>query len=496
MTNKNSLNQEMPNAKEVEAGILSAILTIPNNIFNCIQLLNDECFYQRKYQLIWIEIVKMHNEGDKIDMVTLTQRLSDNGKLDSIGGMSTIIDLMSYYLSGDVDGCAKILYEKYVRRKGIEEAHILIQKCYDQSNDIFDVISRSKDKLTQSLSPNVSRSINAQEIIIDMLQDISDNLGTYQEVTGVPTGFESFDVRMGGFSDEGDLYILAGRPSMGKTTIMINATWNAYSKFGHSGMFFSCEMSKKQIARMIIAKESGISTDDLKKRKLTDTQADHLFNVFSNKKEGVYLIDDTPNAQLSYIMAEATKAHQKYGIKWVVVDYLQLISTTKGANRTAEIEEISKGLKSLASNLKIPVIALAQLSRDVEKRGGDKRPILADLRDGGSIEQDASAVTFIFRPEYYGITKTEDGMSLEGITELITRKHRHGEIGIDYLFMDKKTSNFENFDIKTGQSKSVDNYDMRLVSPQKMEAINDFDTNNFSFTNKMIQANGENETPF
>jgi len=326
------------------------------------------------------------------------------------------------------------------------------------------------------LQPDVSKTQEAYDAINSTLDYIGDNLGKYQEVTGIPTGLMNIDKRTGGFS-EGHLIIIGGRPSMGKTTFVINAAWNAYKHFGHSGMFFSCEMSTKEITRLIIAKETGISAQDLKRNKISSIQMHDIRRVFDTKEsDSVFLIDDTANAQITHILAEATKAKLKHDIKFIVIDYLQLIKAAGHRNRYSEVSAISKELKALARNLEIPVIALAQLSRGVESRGGDKRPMLSDLKESGDIEQDADSVGFLYRPEYYGIMEDERGNSTEGITELIWRKNRHGEIGVDLLKMEKKFSNFVEFDDRTGFTTSVEDYDMNLV---KLQDYNENTIDNF-----------------
>ena len=219
-----------------------------------------------------------------------------------------------------------------------------------------------------------------------------------------------------------------------------------------------------------MAKESGISAKDIKKNRITKIELEGMFDTFREKNKGVFLIDDTPNPALAHILAESTKAKLKHGIEFIIVDYLQLIKSSGEQSRHLEVSKISRELKALARNLNIPVIALAQLSRAVESRGGDKRPQLSDLKESGDIEQDADVVSFLYRPEYYGINEDDNGNSLEGITELITKKNRHGETGIDYLYMNKSTSNFETYD-SSGNTIPVEKYDHNLVIMQDVNKL-------------------------
>lgn len=480
--------QEPPNAPEIEASILAAIMVIPANIYSCIQLLTSDCFYQNKHRIIWDAIVTLHEKGLIPDVIVLNQHLKDEQQPEAA---SMVLELMVVNFPNLIQGYCEIIYTKYVRRLAIAEAHNILRSAYDESVSISDTVSKANRNLTEAVSPSISKSSFAQDEINTTLQHISDNLGKYQEVTGVPTGFETFDKRTGGFSDEGDLYTIAARPSMGKTTVALNMAWNAHKKFGYSGAFFSLEMSKKQICRILMARETGISADKIKRNFVTTQELDLMYKLlFDKKNDSKFVIDDTANASLMYIQSEATKLKQKYDIKYLFIDYLQLITVPALATREREISAICKGLKALSSNLGIPVIVLAQLSRAVEKRGGSMRPQLSDLRGGGSIEEDSSMVSFIYRPEYYGIMEDEQGQSLEGVTEILTCKNRHGEIGSDYLYMDKAVSTFDMLDPSTRERKPLDRYDMRLTELQSMEELQEND--NF-FTNKIKEHEESNE---
>ncbi len=231
-----------------------------------------------------------------------------------------------------------------------------------------------------------------------------------------------------------------------------------------------------------MATESGIPANEIKKNKVSKMQLECMFDTFRKQQKGVFLIDDTPNPALSHILAEATKAKMQHDIDFVIVDYLQLVKASGHASRHLEVGKISRELKALARNLNIPVIALAQLSRAVENRP-NKRPQLSDLKESGDIEQDADVVSFLYRPEYYGETQNDDGQSLEGITELITKKNRHGETGTDMLFMNKSTSSFEMYDEQGQCAVSVDRYDKRLIEMQ--------DTNLESIKDKITDFDGD-----
>lgn len=459
--------QALPSAPEAEASLLSTIIQVPNGLFNCMSLLTSESFYIPRNRNLWDLIIELHNDKKSFDLVAICQGLTDRNQIEQFGGFAGMVEFTSLYFNCDVTGASRIIHSKFIRRQAIIESHKLIQKALDQNCDIENEIAKSQNTLNEGISTTAPNECTAHEVSLSIAREISDNLGKYKEVTGVPTGFESYDKRIGGLSDEGDLIILAARPSMGKTTFALNMAHNAQKKFNYNGVFFSLEMSKKQVCRILIAKETGVSASDLKKNKVSDLQIEHIFNTLSDESESKLFIDDE-SPQLTYIVSKIHKLKRDHNIKFVIIDYLQLMSCESKNNRALEIEFISRALKGVAQALKIPIVALCQLNRAVETRGGSKRPQLSDLRDSGAIEQDASVVTFLWRPEYYGILEDEEGVSLEGVTVLITKKNRFGEIGEDCLFFDMGMSEFQDYNYKTGNKIPVENYDMRLVTMQNM----------------------------
>jgi len=482
--------QAFPSAPEAEASLLSTIIQIPSGLFNCMSLLSSESFYVPKHRNLWDLIIHLHNERKPFDLVAICQGLTDREQIEQFGGFSGMIEFTSKFFNCDVTGASKIIHSKFIRRQAIIESHKLIKKALDQNCNIENEIAKSQNMLNEGITTTTSKERTAHDVSMDIAREISDNLGKYKEVTGVPTGFESYDKRISGLSDEGDLIILAARPSMGKTTFALNVAHNAQKVFGYNGVFFSLEMSETQICRILIAKETGVSASDLKKNKVSDLQIEHIFNTLSEKCASKLFIDDV-SPQLTYIISRIHKLKRDHDIKYVIIDYLQLMSCESKNNRALEVEFISRSLKGVAQALKIPIVALCQLSRAVETRGGSKRPELSDLRDSGSIEQDASVVSFLWRPEYYGILEDESGISLAGATMIITKKNRFGEIGEDCLFFDMGLSEFQDYNYKTGHKIPVENYDMRLVT---MQDLNKPYISNF--TEKMNNEKENTETPF
>lgn len=481
----------LPSAVELEKQIIAAILQLPNYLFGAKQILTKECFYDDNCAIIWGIIEDLHNRGMSADIVSLLQILKDLELLEKMGGMDWYLNELLYKQShypSDIMPYCFMVKDKYIRRNVIIESHKLLNAAFDESMELRTPISKANTAISNALNNtainNNSKSFKAESMAMAM--EISENLGKFVEVPGIPSGFQGYDKRLGGFSSEGDLYIIAARPAMGKTTFAINCAYNAYKHFGHSGVFFSLEMSTRQICRKIVSKECQISTDDLKKNKLTTFQINGVYDdLVRLPVESELMINDTANAHIDYIISESHRLKETKDIKFIFVDYLQLIDCPKKATRDLEIGHISRRLKELSKNLQIPVVALAQLSRSVETRGGSKRPCLADLREGGSLEQDASCVTFLWRPEYYGIMEDGEGASLKGVCVAITAKNRHGDIGEDYLFFDGQNSMFCDYD-HTNQIKTpVEQYDMNLVTKQ------DFNTHEktTSFAAKMGAEN-------
>jgi replicative DNA helicase len=464
------LEKPMPQAQELEKAIILSILSIPANFYNCKQILTKECFYNDNYAKIWGVCEDLHNRGMSADIDVLTRILKDTGDFEKIGGWTFITELItsSNNFPNDISVYCLIVKDKYIRRTLIFENYKLINAAFDESLDVRPTVLKSNNHISNVLNntANSKASQRFKDVSLSMARDISDNLGMFQEITGIPTGFENYDKRLGGFSNEGDLYIIAARPAMGKTTFAINCAYNAYKYFGVSGVFFSLEMSTKQICRKIISKEHDISTDDLKKNKLSPMQIEGVYDDLMSEVNSELIINDTANANISYIISECHRLKESEGIKFVFIDYLQLISCPQKATRDLEIGHISQKLKELSKTLQIPVIALCQLSRSVETRGGSKRPQLSDLREGGSLEQDASVVTFLWRPEYYNILEDAEGISLKNVCVAITAKNRHGDTGEDFLFFDGKSSTFCDYDYVNGNKVTVDMYDKNLLTMQ------------------------------
>lgn len=475
---------------ELEYRLLSAILCNQNTIYNVNNLLNSKCFTDTQAKNIWDAIMDLHNNGKPADLGAIFSYMYDR---DNSFTAQTLVHITEKYYTADITHVAQILYEKYMRRETVSTAMTLIEKCHDQKSDIFELLNSNKEQMIKILNPAVANMNTLDNVILENINYIHENLGKYCEVRGIPSGFEEFDKRTGG-AGKGWFMVIGGRPAMGKTTFAINWAYNAYNLFNKNVLFFTGEMSKKEVSNLIMARESKISALDLKKNKIDYDELEMLRNKFKESKGNKLYIDDTPNPSITHILSESTKAKMQHDIDIIFVDHIHIVKAP-GEKRNLEVAKISRELKGLARNLNIPVVALAQLNRGVEGRA-IKSPQLSDLKESGDIEQDADVVTFLHRPEYY-MDEKPDTMK-DGTTHLITRKHRHGETGIDYLLMDKSTSTFNTYIQDQDTTISPDNYNKQLTQLVEFKKVEKhkfqvFDTES-SFTDRMNQ--NHDELPF
>lgn len=428
-----------PNAVELERGVLGALLLDNEAIHVISDIIHPESFYDGKNAIIYSSILRLFKNSIKCDILSVMMDLKKEGNLESIGG--------AFYLSGltsnesrQYEYHARLIQQKYLLREMIRISTNTIKESYDDGSDCFDVINNLEKGLTE-----ISKGLSVGKVktISGLWNEVAshnDVLLTKKGVSGVPTGYENLDRITGGWQ-EPNLIIIAARPAMGKTSLAINFARNATVLHKQPVLIFSLEMSDIQIAQRIFSLESNVSNTDFTRRGIEADRMLYVQNECSRLINSPLYIDDSPGITLFELRSKARKLHREKGLKLIIVDYLQLMVGDKNhkGNREQEISGFSRGLKNLAKELKIPVIALSQLSRAVEQRGGDKRPQLSDLRESGAIEQDADMVVFIHRPEYYGVSEDENGVSTAGIAEIIFAKHRNGGTGtetlkwIDYL---------------------------------------------------------------
>lgn len=417
-----------PQACDIEEAVLGALMLDKNSIMVALDILKAECFYKDNHQKIFNCAKSLFEAHSPIDILTLTAQLRKKGELEMVGGAYYLTELTERVTSSvNLKFHSLIIYEKYLQREMIRIGTETINSAYEDTSDVFELIEKNQ-KETYSLMSN----INGREV--KSIGELGKNrLLDYQKattngLTGLGSGFASIDSITGGWQKK-DLIIIAARPAMGKTAFALQIAKNAAISHHTAVAVFSLEMSENQLTDRLISSETGIFQDKLLKRQLSKYDFEELESKTINLFKSKIFIDDTASLSINSLRSKAVRLKQLHNIGLIVIDYLQLMEglKDKNTNREQEISRISRGLKGLAKDLDIPVIALSQLSREVEKRAGHaKRPMLSDLRESGSIEQDADSVLFLYRPEYYGINETAEGDSTLGLCEVIFSKNRSG----------------------------------------------------------------------
>ncbi len=438
------LGRVPPNSKELEEAVLGAMMLEREKVHQVIDILTEKHFYQPANQEIFKVIRDMYLSADSaIDLLTVSNALRNAGKLEFIGGPFYLAQLTNRVSSAaNIEFHARILTQKFIQRELISVAGEVAYDAYDDSNDAFELLDQSEAKLYEIKNAGLKRNFQEISVLINSsLKEIEDRMSADNDgITGVASGFSDIDRINGGWQPS-DLVILAARPAMGKTAFALSLLRNAAIDHKKSVMIFSLEMADVQLVNRLISGESEVPGDKIKKSELTEEEWQRLHTKTAALGSSKIFIDDTPQLSIFDLNAKCRRVHSQQGLDLVIVDYLQLLRhETKGGggNREQEIAFISRSLKGLAKELSIPVIALAQLSREVEKRA-NKRPQLSDLRESGSIEQDADMVMFLYRDEYYasmGMDTSEGNKEqqqpdhgIKGLTEVIIAKNRHGSVG-------------------------------------------------------------------
>ena len=421
-----------PQAVDLEQAVLGAMMIDKKGVDDVIDILSPDTFYKPEHQIIFEAIHNLFKDSQPIDLLMVSSRLIKEGNLKLAGGDAYIISLtQKVSSSAHIEFHARIVLQKYIQRKLISISNEIITEAYDETTDVFDLLDGAESKLFEVSQGSLKRSTEAAEgLVAQALQKIQDNSNT-KGMSGIPSGFSKLDQLTAGWQPS-DLVILAARPGMGKTAFVMSMAKNMAIDFEIPVAIFSLEMSSVQLITRMISSETGIDSNKLKKGDLQPHEWEQLNVKVKKLSSAPIFIDDTPSLSIFDLRAKARRLASQHGIKIVIIDYLQLMTAgnSKGGNREQEISMISRNLKALAKELEIPVIALSQLSRAVETRGGSKRPLLSDLRESGAIEQDADIVSFIYRPEYYKLTEWDDDAQTPctGQAELIIAKHRNGSL--------------------------------------------------------------------
>ena len=440
-----------PNATDLEEAVLGALMLESDALNDVVEVLKPESFYKIEHQKIFEAITDLFSKSQPIDILTVTSWLKKEGSLELVGGPYFVSQLTDRVASSaNAEFHARIIAQKYIQRELIRVSGETYHEAFDETTDVLDLLDKAESSLFAVAEGNLRKSYDSMSVLVKKaLEEVEEAASKEGGVTGVATGFTELDKMTNGWQ-KSDLLIIAARPAMGKTAFVLSMTRNIAVEFKKSVAFFSLEMASVQLVNRLISSESGIPGEKLKKGNLDKTDWEHMHASLKQLGEAPIFIDDTPALSVFELRAKCRRLKAQHDIQIIVVDYLQLMTaggSQKGGNREQEISTISRSLKALAKELNVPVIALSQLSRAVETRGGTKRPMLSDLRESGAIEQDADMVMFLYRPEYYGIeTSEETNLPTEGLTELIVAKHRSGATGTVPLRFVNTLAKFTDYD--------------------------------------------------
>lgn len=434
-----------PAVPEIEASVLGAILIEKEAAAKAVELLDSDSFYLKEHRLIYDVMVHLFQSGEPIDTVTVYEELKKRGQIDDAGGAVYLSRLSQNIASAaNIEFHAKIIVEKQILRNLITHSHQIAESAYSGSEDAFDILDNAERKIFEITEKHFRKSfLDMDRAVRDALEYIEAIHSNVKQKFSVPTGFYELDELLGGFQ-KSDLVIIAARPSMGKTAFALSVARNAAVDHKIPVGIFSLEMATMQLIIRMLCAEGRLNAHLVRTGKLPHEEGVKLSRNAHKLISAPIYVDDTPAQTVFEIRAKARRLKAEKNIGMIIIDYLQLMQgPAKAESREREISYISRSLKSLAKDLNIPVIALAQLNRAVELRQ-EKRPQLSDLRESGSIEQDADVVVFLNRPEFYGIKNFDDQSSTDGVAEIIIGKQRNGPTGEIRLKFMKEYARFEN----------------------------------------------------
>jgi replicative DNA helicase len=438
--------RQAPWSPEAEQAVLGAMLLDQDAALKAMQLLDDVSFYREAHRRLFRAMAQVIDRGDVLDPVVLRDELARRGDLETAGGLEYVAELLDVVpTAANVEFHARIVKEKALLRRLIEVGTQLVQSAYEGRQDVGTLLDQAEQRVFEvSSARGTQEVVRIKELMWMAMERIEARDRGDESVRGVPSGFKDLDMKTNGFQ-QSDLIIVAARPSMGKTSFCLNVAANAALEAKVPVAIFSLEMSKDQLVERLLAAEAFVDLHRLRQGGLRADDYPKLSRAAGLLGTAPIWIDDTPALTLLELRSKARRLKAEHDIRLVVVDYLQLIrGGGRTENRQEEISYISRSLKALARELQTPVIALSQLSRAPEQRGGDRRPVLSDLRDSGAIEQDADLVVFIYRPEMYAaLLERED--TEEGVAEIAVAKHRNGPTGTIKLSFLKQYTRFENY---------------------------------------------------
>ncbi|MBR76836.1 MAG: replicative DNA helicase [Flavobacteriales bacterium] len=466
-----------PQAIDLERAVLGALMIDNESLSDTIDSLHPEYFYKREHQKIFEAIVKLFNNTQPVDILTVTEELKKMGEIDFVGGLSYISELTNNIASAsNTEFHARIIAEKFIKRSLISISNNIINDAFNESVDIFDLLSTAEEKLFTVTEGTLRKSYDKMSVLIKgALENIEILRNKEDTLSGIPTGFSNLDRVTSGWQAS-DLIIIAARPGMGKTAFALSMARNIAIDYKKAVGFFSLEMSSEQLVNRLIASEAQLGANKLRKGDLADHEMIQLHEKIKYLSEAPIFIDDTPALTIFELRAKARRLVKNHKVGILIIDYLQLMHAGGNAgNREQEISTISRSLKGIAKELKIPVIALSQVNRGVESRSGvgSKRPMLSDLRESGAIEQDADIVTFIYRPEYYKIFEWDNGDDSRGQAEIMIAKHRNGSLANIRLKFTAEFARFSNLDYMDDIDDNDENSSMISISSSMNKDEND-----------------------
>ncbi len=490
----NELGKIPPQATDLEEAVLGALMLEREALSEVIDILKPESFYKEPHQKIFAAIHDIFQKSEPVDILTVTAELRKRNELEVIGGAYYISYLTNRVASSaNIKFHARIISQKHILRELIRISSTTIREAFEESTDVFELLDKAERDLFTVAQGNIRKDYDTMSDVIKLaIENIEAAKKNVDGVSGVPTGFHALDRVTSGWQNS-DMIVIAARPGMGKTAFVISMARNMAVDFNMPVAIFSLEMASVQLVNRLISAETGIKGEKLRKGNLEDHEFTQLHTRIKKLSKAPIYIDDTPSLSIFELRAKARRLKSKHNIACIIIDYLQLMTggTDNRGNREQEISMISRSIKTIAKELNIPIIALSQLSRAVETRGGDKRPMLSDLRESGAIEQDADIVSFIYRPEYYDITQDEDGNSLHGVGQVIIAKHRNGALETVSLKFEKDFAKFGNLETDFGQFGHDDGGGTQAMQTITMQSRMN-DSNDDSFFTK----DNDDDAPF
>ncbi len=418
-----------PFSEELEETVLGQLMLEDDAISKVLDDVSADTFYNKKHQIIFAAIAKINARLEPVNIQTVIEELRREEQLDTVGGAYTIAQLSQKVSSAaHIEHHAKLLAQKFIQRELIRVSAQIQEKAFDPAIDVDELVDFSESEVFKVAEGNIKKAAAPISMVLDRaLETIKNAQNNQNKYSGKPSGFTALDGLTSGWQ-KGNMIVIAARPAMGKTAFVLSMLRNMAIDFNLPVAMFSLEMSNEQLVNRMIVSEAELDHYKIKNGQLTENDWKNIYDKTKRLATAPIFLDDTPALSIMEFRAKCRRLREKHKIECVFLDYLQLMTTSNPASREQEVSMISRQIKAVAMELEIPIIALSQLNRSVEMRGGNKRPQLSDLRESGAIEQDADLVLFIHRPEYYKIEVTEDGEPTKGLAEIIIAKNRHGAV--------------------------------------------------------------------